>query len=78
MIDPENSLVEKTKTKTKFQKLLIQKNSTRNHRIITLTHILIWLKKIFDIQTKAKAQIENTNNLLLLAKKSISQLKKIL
>ena len=45
MIDPENSLVEKTKSKTKFPKLLIQKiyELITAMQIITLIHILIWI-----------------------------------
>ena len=72
MIAPENSLVEKTKIKNKISehtdsKNIRARNSQANHNFDSYTDMD--LEKDSDIQTKAKAQIENTNNLLLLAKK---------
>ena len=72
MIDPENSLVEKTKIKDEISEITDSKNirarnSHANHNSDSYTDLD--LEKDIDTQTKAKAQIENTNNLLLLAKK---------
>ena len=70
MIGPENSLVEKTKIKDKISEITDSKNtqahnSHANHNSDSYTDL--GLEKAMD--TKTKAQIENTNNLLLLAKK---------
>ena len=72
MIDPENSLGEKTKIKDETSEITDSKNmraptSHTNYNSDSYTDLE--LKKDIDTQTKAKAEIENTNNLLLLAKR---------
>ena len=72
MIAPENSLVEKTKIKNKISEHTDSKNiqardSQSNHNSDSYTDL--GLEKDINTQTKAKDHIENTNNLLLLAKK---------
>ena len=72
-IDPEKSLVEKTKIKDENSEITNSKNirvrnSQANNNSDSYTKQNLE-KKEPDMQTKAKAQIENTNNLLLLAKK---------
>ena len=72
MIDPENRPVEKTKIKNKIPEITDSKNigthnSRANHSSDSYTDLD--LQKDIDTQTKTKAQLENTNNLLLLAKK---------
>ena len=72
MVEPETSLVEKTKIKDKISEITDSKNiqtynSQANHTSDSCSDLD--LHKDIDRQTKAKAQIENTNNLLLLAKK---------
>ena len=72
MIDPENRSVEKTKVKNKIpdntdSKNIGTHNSHENHGSNSYTDLD--LQKDIDTQTKTKAQLENTNNLLLLAKK---------
>ena len=71
-IDPKNRLVEETKIKNEISEITNSKNelarkSQGNHNSDSYTDI--GLEKNTDTQTKAKAQLENTNNLLLLAKK---------
>ena len=72
MIDSENCLVEKTKNQGKISETSDKKNiqahnNPANHHSNSYTEL--GLEKDTDTQTKAKDQIENTNNLLLLAKK---------
>ena len=73
-IDPKKSLVEKTKIKDEISEITNSKNirarnSQANNNNSDLYTEQDLEKKEPDMQTKAKAQIENTNNLLLLAKK---------
>ena len=72
-IDPKKSLVEKTKIKNEISEITSSKNiracnsqANNNSDLYTEENLE---KKETNTQTKAKAQIENTNNLLLLAKK---------
>ena len=72
-IDPEKSLVEKTKINDEISEIANSKNirsldNQANNNSDSYSEQDLE-KKETDIQTKAKAQIENTNNLLLLAKK---------
>ena len=72
-IDPEKSLVEKTKINDEISEIANSKNirsldNQANNNSDSYSEKDLE-KKETDIQTKAKAQIENTNNLLLLAKK---------
>ena len=72
-IDPKKSLVEKTKIKNEISEITSSKNiracnSQANNNSDSYTEENLE-KKETNTQTKAKAQIENTNNLLLLAKK---------
>ena len=72
MIDLENKSEEKTKIKDKSSEITDSKNiqtyiSQANRTSDSCSDLD--LQKDIDTQTKAKAQIENTNNLLLLAKK---------
>jgi len=72
-IDPEKSLVEKTKINDEISEITNSKNirsldNQANNNSDSYTEQDLE-KKEPDMQTKAKAQIENTNNLLLLAKK---------
>jgi flagellar biogenesis protein FliO len=72
-IVPKKNLVEKTKIKDEISEITNSKNirarnSQANNNSDSYTAQDLE-KKETDIQTKAKAQIENTNNLLLLAKK---------
>ena len=72
-IDPKKSLVEKTKIKDEIAEITSSKNiracnSQANNNSDSYTEENLE-KKETNTQTKAKAQIENTNNLLLLAKK---------
>ena len=72
-IDSEKSLVEKTKVEDEISEITNSKNirarnSQANNNSDSYTEQDLE-KKEPDMQTKAKAQIENTNNLLLLAKK---------
>ena len=71
-IDPKNSFVEKTKIKDEISEITNSKNiracdSQSNHNSDSYTEM--GLEKETDTQIKAKAQIEHTNKLLLLAKK---------
>ena len=80
MIDPEKSLLEKTKIKDEISEISNSKNiqacnSHANNNSDSYTEQDLE-KKEPDTQTKAKAQIENTNNLLLLAKKINQSIKK--
>ena len=77
MIEPENSLVEKTKIKDKISEITGSKNiqacdSHANHSSDSYTDLGI--RK--DIDTQTKDQVENTNNLLFLAKKINQSIKK--
>ena len=79
MIDSENSLVEKTKIKDEISEIIDSKNirageNQTNYNCDSNTDLD--LEKDIDTQTKAKDQIENTNNLLLLAKKINRSIKK--
>ena len=79
-VDPKKSLVEKTKIKNKISEITSSKNiracnSQTNNNSDSYTEQDLE-KKEPDTQTKAKAQIENTNNLLLLAKKINQSIKK--
>ena len=72
-IDTKKSLVEKTKIKNEISEITSSKNiracnSHANNNSDSYTEENLE-KKETNTQTKAKAQIENTNNLLLLAKK---------
>ena len=72
-IDSEKSLVEKTKIKDEISDITISKDtrardSKANNNSDSYSEQDLE-KKETDIQTKTKVQIENTNNLLLLAKK---------
>ena len=72
-IDPKKSLVEKTKINDEISEIANSKNirsldNQANNNSDSYSEQDLE-KKETDIQTKAKAQIENTNNLLLLAKK---------
>ena len=72
-IDPKKSLVEETKINNEISEITDSKNirarnSQANNNSDSYTEQDLE-KKEPDMQTKAKAQIENTNNLLLLAKK---------
>ena len=72
-IDPKKSLVEKTKINDEISEIVNSKNirsldNQANNNSDSYSEQDLE-KKETDIQTKAKAQIENTNNLLLLAKK---------
>ena len=72
MIDPENSLVEKTKIKDEFSEITDSKDTRAHNNHANLnsdSYTDLDLEKDIDTQTKTKAQIENTNNLLSLAKK---------
>jgi len=72
MIDPENSLGEKTKIKDEISEITNSKNiRARNSHVNDNadSYTYLDLEKDIDTQTKAKAEIENTNNLLLLAKR---------
>ena len=79
-IDPKKSLVEKTKIKNEISEITSSKNiracnSQANNNSDSYTEENLE-KKETNTQTKAKAQIENTNNLLLLAKKINRSIKK--
>ena len=79
MINPNNSLVEKTKIKDKISEIADSKNirdrdNQSNHNSDSYTNL--GLEKDIDTQTKAKAQIVDTSNLLLLAKKINQSIKK--
>ena len=79
MIESETSFVEKTKTEDKISKIRDLKNtqnhnSQANHNSDPYTDMD--LEKDIDSNTKARDQIENTNNLLLLAKKINQSIKK--
>ena len=79
MIAPENSLVEKTKIKTEISEITDSKNirardNQPNYNSDSYTDL--GLEKDINTQTKTRAQIENTNNLLLLAKKINQSIKK--
>ena len=79
-IDPKKSLVEKTKINDEISEIANSKNirarnSQANNNSDSYTEQDLE-KKEPDMQTKAKAQIENTNNLLLLAKKINQSIKK--
>ena len=79
MIDSESSLVEKTKIKDEISEITDSKNiRARDNQpdYISDSYTELGLKKSIDAQTKAKAEIENTNNLLLLAKKINQSIKK--
>ena len=72
-IDPKKSLVEKTKINDEISEIANSKNirsldNQANNNSDSYSEQDLE-KKETDIQTKAKTQIENTNNLLLLAKK---------
>ena len=78
-MDPEDSLGEQTKIKDEISEITNSKNirardSQANHNSDSYTEP--GLGKDIDTQTKAKAQIENTNDLLLLAKKINQSIKK--
>ena len=79
MINHENSLVEKTKLEDKISEITNSKkiaasNGHSNHNSDSYTDLD--LQKDIDTHPKAKSQIENTNNLLLLAKKINQSIKK--
>ena len=79
MIEPETSLVEKTKPEDNISEItnskkIAARNSHANHNSDSYTDLGI--EKDIGMHTKAKAQIENTNNLLLLAKKINQSIKK--
>tara|TARA_Y100000022_G_scaffold175301_1_gene163890 strand:+ start:998 stop:1546 length:549 start_codon:yes stop_codon:yes gene_type:complete len=79
MIDSENSLVEKTKIKEEISEIIDSKNirareNQTNYHCDSNTDLGV--EKDIDTQTKTKDQIENTNNLLLLAKKINRSIKK--
>jgi len=72
-IDPKKSLVEKTKINDEISEIANSKNirsldNQANNNSDSYSEQDLE-KKETDIQTKTKVQIENTNNLLLLAKK---------
>ena len=78
-IEPEKSSVEKTKIKDEISEITNSKNiRTRNSQANynSDSYTEQDLEKDIDTQTKAEAQIENTNNLLLLAKKINQSIKK--
>ena len=79
MAEPETSLVEKTKPEDKIteitnSKKIATRNGHANHNSGSYTDL--GKEKDIGMHTKAKAQIENTNNLLLLAKKINQSIKK--
>ena len=79
-IDPNIDLVEKPKIKDEISEITNSKNirarnSQANYNSDSYTEQNLE-KKEPDIKTKAKAQIESTNNLLLLAKKINQSIKK--
>ena len=87
MIEPETetSLVEKTKPEDKISEItnskkIATRNGHANHDSDSYTDLGIekdiGKEKDISTQTKAKAQLENTNNLLLLAKKINQSIKK--
>ena len=79
MINPETSSLEKTKLEDKISEITNSNNlSTRNDRTNhnSNSYTDLDLEKDIDPHTKAKSQIENTNNLLLLAKKINQSIKK--
>ena len=77
MIESENSLAEKTKIKDKISKITDSKNiQARNSHANYSSDSYTDLGFRKDIDTQTKAQVENTNNLLLLAKKINQSIKK--
>ena len=85
MVAPETSLVEKTKPEDKIAEItnsekIATRNGHTNHNSDPYTDLGIkkdiGKEKDIDTHTKAKAQMENTNNLLLLAKKINQSIKK--
>ena len=79
MIEPETSLVEKTKPEDNISEItnskkIAARNSHENHNSDSYTDFGI--EKDIGMHTNAKAQIENTNSLLLLAKKINQSIKK--
>ena len=79
MIESETRFVEKTKTEDKIPEIRDLKNTPNhnnqaNHNSDSYTDM--GLEKDIDSNTKARDQIENTNNLLLLAKKINQSIKK--
>ena len=79
MIEPETSLVEKTKLEDKISEITNSKkiatcNGHANQSSDSSTDLGI--EEDIGTHTKAKAQIDNTNNLLLLAKKINQSIKK--
>ena len=78
-IDTKNRLVEKTKPEDNISEItnskkIVTRNGHANHNSDSYTDLGI--EKDIGMHTKAKAQIENTNNLLLLAKKINQSIKK--
>ena len=72
MIDPKNNVVEKTKIKEEISEITNSKNIRAHNNQSNHTsdsHTELGLEKETDTRAKAKAQIDNTNKLLLLAKK---------
>ena len=79
MIEPETSLVDKTKPEDNISEItnskkIAARNGHANHNSDSYTDL--GTEKDIGTHTKAKAQIENTNNLLLLAKKINQSIKK--
>ena len=78
-IDTKNRLVEKTKPEDNISEItnskkIVTRNGHANHNSDSYTDLGI--EKDIGMHTKAKAQIENTNNLLLLAKRINQSIKK--
>ena len=78
-IDTKNRLLEKTKPEDNISEItnskkIVTRNGHANHNSDSYTDLGI--EKDIGMHTKAKAQIENTNNLLLLAKRINQSIKK--